>query len=121
MSEGTQTRTRIQSYDEFWPVYLREHLNPISRALHYIGSSWAIVCLILLFMTGNLVWLLAGFVGAYGLAWIGHFGFEKNRPATFQYPLWSFVSDWRMFGRFLSGRLASDLDQVRDLPALKDL
>ena len=111
----------IRSYDDFWPIYLREHLNPICRTLHYIGSSLAIICLSAFAVTFNVMWLLVGVVGAYGFAWIGHFAFEKNRPATFQYPVWSFVSDWRMFGRFLAGKLSADLDQVRDLPALKDL
>ena len=121
MSDSSENRYDIRSYEDFWPIYLREHMNKTCRVLHYIGSSWAILCMLMLVITLNWIWFVAGFVGAYGMAWIGHYGFEKNRPATFQYPLWSFASDWRMFARFLSGKLTADLQQVRDLPTLKDL
>lgn len=103
---------RITEYDKFWLFYLREHSNVTCRVLHYIGSAFAVACLTGLILTGYWGYLLAGFVSAYGCAWIGHFVFEKNRPATFQYPLWSFISDWRMVGCFLTGKLGAELERA---------
>ena len=119
MTEGVEYK--IQSYEDFWPIYLREHLDDTCRNLHYVGTSWAILCLTMLAITFNGLWFVAGLIGAYGMAWFGHFKFEKNQPATFKYPLWSLISDWRMFGRFITGKLNDDLERVRNLPALKDI
>lgn len=117
-SETTATPQRIRTYAEFWPVYLREHLDVRCRALHYIGSTLGLICLFQVIATGNLLWLLAGIVAGYGCAWIGHFAFEHNKPATFKYPFWSFVSDWRMYFTWLTGRLGPQLEDARRLPAL---
>ena len=89
------------SFREFYPYYLSEHNHPVCRGLHYIGSSLVIVLLLLILVTKSypLLWLLP-LIG-YGFAWIGHFIFEKNRPATFQYPLYSFLGDWVMYKDFL--------------------
>ena len=96
---------RFNSFAEFWPYYLAEHSKPLTRLLHYIGT-----CLVLALVTGFIVvgkwWLFPlAFVPGYAFAWIGHFFVEKNRPATFTYPLWSFLGDWKMLGLMLSGRL----------------
>lgn len=101
--------TRIARFADFWPVYLRAHAHPTCRALHYAASTCGIAGAMLTIGTGNAWWLLLSFVGAYGFAWAGHFFVERNVPLTFRYPLWSFAADYRMFGRWLSGRLRADL------------
>lgn len=100
---------RISTYRDFWPYYLREHRNPMCRRWHFLGTSAALGIGVIALVTGNLSWLWALPVVGYAPAWIGHFGFEKNRPATFSYPLWSLWSDFRMFGTWLAGRLENEL------------
>ena len=95
---------RFQSFKAFYPYYLSEHSNPICRGLHYIGSSIALVILGYALVSGNYLWILVGLVQGYAFAWTGHFFFEHNRPATFQYPLWSFMGDWVMLKDFLRGK-----------------
>jgi hypothetical protein len=96
---------RYTTFAEFYPYYLSEHSNRTCRRIHFVGSSLGLVCLALLLTTGNLWWLPAGFVIGYAFAWIGHFYFEKNRPATFKYPLFSFRGDWVMWKDILTGRI----------------
>lgn len=96
---------RFGSFAEFYPFYLREHSNPVCRALHYTGTSLALALWIVAFWSGIYWLLLAGLVTGYAFAWVGHFFFEHNRPATFQHPLYSFMGDWVMLKDFLSGRL----------------
>lgn len=97
---------RYTTYSAFFDFYLSEHSQPRTRALHYIGSSLGIAALIMAAAQRQPLWLLAGVIAGYGCAWIGHFFVEKNRPATFTYPLWSFVGDYHMFALWLGGRLA---------------
>lgn len=95
---------RFTSLKEFFPFYLSEHRNPTSRILHFIGTSLIAVWIVLAIVTRNASWLWLIPVGGYGFAWVGHFFFEKNRPATFQYPLYSLASDFILFWRLLTGQ-----------------
>lgn len=103
---------RINSFAEFWPYYVREHAAPGCRALHFIGSTLGLVCLLATFITGKLWLILLGFALGYGFAWTGHFFIEHNRPATFQYPLWSFRADWKMWWLTLVGRMRLEVERA---------
>ncbi|MCC6277903.1 MAG: DUF962 domain-containing protein [Oligoflexia bacterium] len=105
------TQTRIQTYKEFWPFYVGEHSKPTNRLLHFIGTSIGFVCLINFVLTLNPKWIGIGLIAGYAFAWIGHFVIEKNRPATFKYPFWSFISDWRMWFLMLTGRMNSEIQK----------
>ncbi len=97
--------TTYASFREFYPFYLGEHTNRICRRLHFVGSSLVLIVLIAACATAHWMWLWLLPVIGYGCAWIGHFFFEKNRPATFTHPLYSFAGDWVMFAQMLSGRV----------------
>jgi hypothetical protein len=96
---------RYTTFREFYPFYLGEHSNRTCRRLHFVGSTLALVCLVLLLVTGNTWWILSALIAGYGFAWIGHFFFEKNRPATFRQPLYSLLGDWVMYKDILTGRI----------------
>jgi hypothetical protein len=99
------TERRFTSFAEFWPYYLSEHRQPITRGLHYLGTVVAIALLITLIATGRWWLFPLALLPGYAFAWVGHFFFEKNRPATFTYPFWSFMGDWKMLGLMLTGKL----------------
>lgn len=95
----------IQSFQEFWPYYLGEHRNPICRILHFLGTTAVFATIVIALITGK-AWLFAILpILGYGPAWIAHFFVEKNRPATFTYPLWSLLADFKMWGYMMLGKL----------------
>ena len=96
---------RYQSFREFYPFYLTEHANSTCRRLHFVGTTLVIAFLATAFITRNAWWLLGALVAGYGCAWIGHYFFEHNRPATFTYPVYSFIGDWVMFKDLLTGKI----------------
>jgi hypothetical protein len=104
---------RYQSFEEFWPYYVGEHQDPLGRGLHYIGTSLAIGTIATAALTLNPSWLLLTPVVGYGPAWFAHFVIEKNRPATFKYPLWSLRGDLRMLRYALEGRMAQEVQRLR--------
>ena len=93
------------SFREFYPFYLGEHSDRVCRRLHFVGSLGALGFLATAIVQRNAWWLLGALVCGYAFAWVGHFFFEKNRPATFQYPFYSFAGDWVMFKDILIGRI----------------
>ena len=88
---------RIRTFADFYPFYLSEHANRVSRRLHFVGTSIALALLIAALITQVWWLILVALVQGYAFAWVGHFFFEHNRPATFKYPGFSFVGDWRMW------------------------
>ena len=92
-------------FSEFYPFYLEEHSDPVCRRLHYVGSLLVVAVALYALLSGHLVYLWLLPVIGYGFAWIGHFLFEKNRPATFQHPLYSLMGDWVMLKDMLTGRI----------------
>jgi hypothetical protein len=103
---------RIQSFAEFWPFYVREHSLSACRALHFIGSTLALG-LLAAGIFYNPWLLLAAVVAGYGFAWVGHFFIEKNKPASFKYPLWSFAADWKMWALILTGRMGAEVAKAK--------
>ncbi len=88
---------RYARFSDFYPYYLSEHANAVSRRLHVVGTSLALGLLLTAAVTGNPWWLLVALLQGYAFAWVGHFFFEHNKPATFRHPLYSFMGDWRMW------------------------
>jgi len=109
-------KAAIASYREFWPYYLNEHKEPRTRALHLAGTGVTTLLLAAGIVTANLWFFPAAAVAGYGPAWLAHFTVEKNQPATFRYPLWSLVSDFRMAAMWLTGGLHRELKRagIRD-------
>ena len=97
--------TSTNSFETFYPIYLKEHSNATCRRLHFLGSTLSLICLMMLFITGKPQYFLYGLLCGYGCAWIGHFGFEKNKPASFKRPIYSFMGDWVMYKDMWTGNI----------------
>ena len=106
------------SFEEFWPYYVSQHADPVNRWLHFAGTSMALGCLAMSPVAPPM--LLAAPVVGYGMAWIGHYGFEKNRPVTFDKPLWSLRGDLKMWSLMLRGRMRAEIERTQRGAAAPD-
>ncbi|HIO29331.1 DUF962 domain-containing protein [Marinobacter salarius] len=95
----------FRNFADFYPYYLEEHSDVNCRRLHFVGSLLVILVTLYAIVTAKFLYLLLLPIIGYGFAWVGHYGFEKNRPATFKYPLYSLMGDWVMFRDVLIGRI----------------
>jgi hypothetical protein len=112
MRAGALQGLPFMTYPEFWRRYLAAHSDPRTRGVHYIGTSLAVTAIAAAAIARDWRWLIAAPVAGYSLAWLGHFKFEHNRPETFTHPVWSLISDFRMLGMFLTGRLDRELHSL---------
>ncbi|MDX1958858.1 MAG: Mpo1-like protein [Leptospiraceae bacterium] len=99
------TVKQYSSFKDFYPFYLGEHSNRTCRRLHFVGSSLVLILLVRYFFTFDYMNLILIPIVGYGFAWVGHFFFEKNKPATFQYPVYSLIGDWKMYFEILTGKI----------------
>lgn len=111
-------RDHYTNLQEFWPFYLHEHASGRNRLLHFIGSTLGLFIFAAALALGNYVLVIPALVSGYAFAWFGHYFIEKNRPATFKYPLKSFLSDWRMWWAILTGRISGEFKKY-DIPVKK--
>jgi hypothetical protein len=103
---------RIETYGEFWDFYVSEHSHPVNRLVHFIGTTLGMVLLAWFVVRGTWYYFPLCFVCGYAFAWFGHFVIEKNRPATFKYPGWSFISDYVMLFYMLTGKMNREVERV---------
>jgi hypothetical protein len=96
---------KYSRFADFYPFYLTEHGNRTCRRLHFAGSTLALAFVVAALVTRDARWLFGSLLAGYGFAWVGHFGFEKNRPASFRQPLYSFMGDWKMYWQIWTGRI----------------
>ena len=102
----------FSSFEDFWPFYVRQHSKSGTRTLHFAGTTAGLFFLAGAMASRRPVLLLWGLVLSYGLAWVGHFFIEKNRPATFQHPAWSLRGDFRMYGLMWRGRMVEEMASI---------
>lgn len=110
---NTATSNTHDPETHFYQFYLDEHQNIHCRRLHFLGSTLGLLCFLQAIIHLSPLFILYGFLAGYACAWVGHFFFEKNKPATFKYPLQSFLGDWRMYADIWRGRI-SLMDASRD-------
>lgn len=101
----------MKSFAEFWTFYLKEHSSRRCRSLHFLGTSLAISSLVLFVIFRAKIFIFVALLFGYGLAWIGHFLFEKNKPATFRYPIYSIMGDWKMCWLAATGKLQQEFQK----------
>jgi hypothetical protein len=102
----------IQTFDQFWPHYVHAHRHPVNRALHYVGTTAAVGTVAAAATTFNPGWLILTPIVGYGPAWVGHFVFEKNKPAAFEHPLWSLRADFKMLSLALRRKMGAELERI---------
>jgi hypothetical protein len=104
---------RIDTFNDFWDFYVGEHQDSTNRRLHFIGTSLSLACLAgAVLGRRKLAWLAP--VLGYGFAWVGHFAFEKNKPASFKYPLWSLLADHVMWAKTITGTMQAEVERVAE-------
>jgi hypothetical protein len=104
--------TNPQNYTEFWDFYVSEHSQSMTRLLHFAGTSLGIILLVFFITRGRWYFFPAFFVVGYTFAWFAHFVVEKNKPASFRFPLWSFISDFKMMWYMITGRMGREVARV---------
>ena len=102
-----------KTYAEFWDFYVYEHSKPLTRLLHFVGTTLGLFLLAFFVARGEWYYFPVFFVAGYGFAWFAHFVIEKNRPASFRYPFWSFISDFKMISFMLTGQMAAEVKRVQ--------
>jgi hypothetical protein len=107
---------RIQTFEAFWPFYLGEHSLPLTRTLHFIGTTIAALLIVSAVVTMSPAPLLGALFSGYLWAWVSHYFVEKNRPATFTYPAWSFIADWKMWAFMATRKLDAELKRHNITP-----
>ena len=107
---------RYKSFSEFWPFYVHEHSQPGTRILHLIGTLTALSVMVYFIATGRWYLFPLGLIPGYAFAWFAHFVIEKNKPATFKYPLWSFIGDYKMIALMLTGKIGRELSKAEKRP-----
>ena len=112
---------RYSSFQSFYPYYLTEHKNKVSRTLHFIGTALVFICLIAGIITGRWVLFIIIPLCGYGFAWFGHYFFEKNKPATFKYPFYSLGSDFVMFFHIITGQIKKKMSDAEALQKSKEI
>jgi hypothetical protein len=106
MSEAPRT------FDEFWPLYVRAHMQPVTRALHFTGTLTGWVLLVFALVLPNLWLIPLALVVGYAFAWLSHFFVEHNKPATFGHPGWSWLADQKMVGLMLVGKMGDEVKRI---------
>jgi hypothetical protein len=104
---------QFQTFEDFWPHYVREHAQPLTRRLHFVGTVSALGCVAGALLTRRFRYLPLALVAGYGPAWIAHFFVEGNRPATWQHPLWSLRGDFRMFALMCIGQMDAEVERAK--------
>lgn len=105
--------SRFKTYAEFWDFYVLEHSEPLTRLLHFVGTTLGLVLLVWIIRSGSWLYLPLCLVIGYAFAWSAHFFVEHNKPATFKYPFWSFISDYKMVWFMLTGRMNAEVERVK--------
>jgi hypothetical protein len=104
----------INTYAEFWDFYVQEHSKPLTRCLHFAGTTLGLALLVYFVASGRWYFFPVFLVVGYAFAWFAHFVVEKNKPATFKYPLWSFISDFKMIGFMLTAKMRREVERCQN-------